>query len=128
MKKQINLIRTMRQELHTDGKIASGFWMNAGDPNTQEIGQQLCDDDAKYCLYLVSFYKAKGENKLANDVLRQLKAMGVEKLAAGVDGSLHISIEDMLNDVELSPDKSVKWRKAEIKRLTKEFGKDAGDL
>jgi len=129
MKKEINLIRTMRKELRTDGKIASRFWLNAGDLNTQDIEQRLCDDDIKYCVYLISFYKAKGETKLANDVLRELKIMGVETFATsdkpGVDGSLQFSIEDMLNDVKVSPDKSVKWRKAEIKRLTKEFGKDA---
>lgn len=128
MIKQINLIRTMRQELRTDGKITSGFWMNFGDQNTQEIEQQLSDDYIEYCLHLIGFYKAKGDDKQANDVLRQLKGMGVEKLVIPGDGSIQIPIDDMLNGLTLSPDKSVKWRKAEIKRLTEEFGKDAPEI
>jgi hypothetical protein len=126
--KQINLIRTMQKELYTDGKIISRAWIDGGVPDTQEIKQQLRDDDAKYCTYLVGFYKATGQTKLANDVLREMKAMGVDALCSdepGVDVSLQFSIDDMLNNVHISPDKSVKWRKAEIERLTKEFGKDS---
>eukprot|EP00956_Cyclotella_meneghiniana_P043338 scaffold265196_cov109-Cyclotella_meneghiniana.AAC.2 len=123
--RHVNLIRTMLKELCTNGKIASGFLL--GDSSTQEIKQQLGTDYATYCMHLFTQYKSKGEIKIANNILRELKSRGME--AVGTIGSDQItSIEDMLNGVEISPDEKVERGKAEIKRLTEEFGEDAPEV